>query len=298
MKTKHSLLLTLAVAAAVLVTFNHPCRAEQPAQQAPADTNKPTTPTPQLVEPGEVMIKAMMERLANTDPLRAEELEKLRETNLEEFKKEIAEAMREMSRQRAKSRDEQKDWRGRRSQMGMPFERNGHSQRWSAIMRQRHEEYLEWLQDNYPDQAKELIELRKQDPKLYMRRLGLSFETYGRIAEAAKENPKLAEILKEDLELKKQRDSLLSQIKTATDEKKKQRLTEELEEVVSARFDLVVERTQIRYEQLREKLERLKDELKQNEATVEKWKNAEFKKQNVKARMEKLLSESEKFSWE
>ncbi len=75
MKTKHRLLLTLAVAAAVLVTFNHTCRAEQPAQQAQADTNKPTPPTPQLVEPGEVMIKAIMERIANTDPLRAEELE-------------------------------------------------------------------------------------------------------------------------------------------------------------------------------------------------------------------------------
>ncbi len=298
MKTKHRFLLTLAVAAAVLVTFNHPCRAEQPAQQAQADTNKPTTPTPQLVEPGEVMIKAMMERIAKADPLRAEELEKLRETDPKEFKKEIAEAMREMSCQRTKSRDEQKGWRGRRSHMGMPFERSGHSRRWSAIMRQRHEEYLGWLQENYPDQAKKLIELRKQDPKLYMRKLGLSFKTYGKIAEAAKENLKLAGILKEDLELKKQRDSLLSQIKTATDEKKKQQLIEELQEIVSARFNLVVERTQIRYEQLSKKLERLKDELKQKEAKVEKWKDPEFKKQNVKARMEKLLSESEKFSWE
>ena len=160
MKTKHRLLLPLAVAAAVLVTFNHPCRAEQPAQQAQADTNKPTTPTPQLVEPGEVVIKAMMKRLADADPLRAEELEKLRETDPKEFKKEIAEAMREMSRQRTKSRDEQKGRRGRGQRMQMPFEARGqHSRRWSDIMRQRHVEYLEWLQENYPDQAKELLEL-------------------------------------------------------------------------------------------------------------------------------------------
>ena len=263
MKTKHSLLLTLAVAAAVLVSFNHPCRAEQPAQQAQADTNKPTTPTPQLVEPGEVMIKAMMERIANTDPLRAEELEKLRETDPEEFKKEIGKTMREMSHRPVRSCDRQKGRRGRGQRMEMPFETRGQGgRRWPAIMRQRHEEYLEWLQDNYPDQAKELIELREQDPQLYMRRLGLSFKTYGKIAEAAKENLKLAEILKEDLELKKQRDGLLSRIKDTTDDKKKQQLVKELEEVVSARFDLVVERTQIRYEQLSQKLERLKKELK------------------------------------
>lgn len=298
MKVRHSLLLTLVVATAVLVTFNHLCWAEQPAQQAPADINKPIPLTPQL-EPSEALIEAMMERIANADPQRAKELEKLRETDPEEFKKEIGKTMREMSHRPVRSWDRQKGRRGRGQRMEMPFETRGQrGRRWPAIMRQRHEEYLEWLQDNYPDQAKELIELREQDPQLYMRKLGLSFKTYGKIAEAAKENLKLAEILKEDLELKKQRDSLLSRIKDTTDDKKKQQLVEELEEVVSARFDLVVERTQIRYEQLSKKLERLKKELKQKEAKVEKWKDSEFKKQNVKARLEKLLSETEKFRWE
>jgi hypothetical protein len=284
-----------AVAAAVLVTFNHRCWAEKPAQ---ADTNKPMPLTTKL-EPREVAIEAMMERIANADPQRAKELEKLRETDPEEFKKEIGKTMREMSRRQEKSYAATKDRRGSGQHMEMPFETRGQrGRRWSAIMRQRHEEYLEWLQDNYPDQANELIELRKQDPQLYMRKLGLSFKTYGKIAEVAKENLKLAEILKEDLELKKQRDSLLSRIKDTTDDKKKQQLVKELEEVVSARFDLIVKRTQIQYEQLSKKLERLKKELKQKEAKVEKWKDSEFKKQNVKARMEKLLSETEKFRWE
>jgi hypothetical protein len=298
MKVRHSLLLTLVVATAVLVTFNHFCWAEQPAQQATADINKPILPAPRL-EPSEALIEVMMKRIANTDPQRAEELGKLRETNPEEFKKEIGKAMREMGHRPVGGWDRQKGRREPGQHMEMPFETRGQEgRRWPAIMRQRHEEFLEWLQNNYPDQAKELIELREQDPQLYMRKLGLSFETYGRIAETAKENPELAEVLKEDLELKKQRDSLLSRIKDTTDDKKKQQLIKELEEVVSARFDLVVKRTQIRYEQLSQKLERLKEELKQKEAKVEKWKDPEFKKQNVKARMEKLLSETEKFSWE
>jgi hypothetical protein len=283
------------VAAAVLVTFNHRCWAEKPAQ---ADTNKPM-PLTTKPEPREAAIEAMMERIANADPQRAEELEKLRETDPEKFKKEISKTMREMSRRPVRGWDRQEGRQGRGQRMEMPFETRGQrGRRWPAIMRQRHEEYLEWLQDNYPDQATELIELRKQDPQLYMRKLGLSFKTYGKIAEAAKENLKLAETLKEDLELKKQRDSLLSRIKDTTDDKKKQQLVKELEEVVSARFDLIVKRTQIRYEQLSKKLERLKKELKQKEAQVEKWKDPEFKKQNVKARLEKLLSETEKFRWE
>ncbi len=298
MKTRHSLLLVLAVAAAVLVTSNHLCRAEQAAQQTPADTNKPSPQAPRL-EPEEVAIKVMMERLTREDPLRAEELEKLRKTDPEKFKKEIAEAMRETSRWRGKNRAEQQGRQGAHMRMEMPFTPPGErGRRSSAIMRQRHEEYLEWLQDNYPDQAKELVELRDQDPQLYMRKLGLSFETYGRIAETARENPKLAEVLKEDLELKKRRDSLLSRIKNTTDEKEKQQLIKELEEVVSARFDLIVEKTQMRYEQLRKRLEKLREELKQNEARVEKWKDPEFKKQNVKAQVEKLLSETEQFRWE
>jgi uncharacterized protein YukE len=226
-------------------------------------------------------------------------LEKLRQTDPEEFKKEIGKTMREMGHRPVRDWGRQKGRREPGQRMEMPFEtREQRGRGWPAIMRQRHEEYLEWLQDNYPDQAKELIELREQDPQLYMRKLGISFEKYGNIAETAKENPELAKVLKEDFELKEQRGSLLSRIKDATDEKEKQRLIKELEGVVSARFDLVVKRTQIRYEQLSKKLERLKKELKQKEAQVEKWKDPKFKKQNVKARLEKLLSETEKFRWE
>jgi chromosome segregation ATPase len=209
-----------------------------------------------------------------------------------------------MNYQRIKNREQQQDrWRHRPGEppfaqhMEAPFAQPGEHGP-SAAMRQNYEEYLKWLQDNYPNEAKELAELKEQNPQLYMRKLAISFKTYGKIAEIARENPKLAEVLKEDLELRRQTDKLLSRIKAAVDKDTKQQLIKELEEVTNARFDLIVKRTQIRYEQLNQKLEQLKEEVKENEAKVEKWKDPEFKKQSVKARMEELLSKAEKFDWE
>ena len=129
-----------------------------------------------------------------------------------------------------------------------------------------------------------------------MRRLWLSKKQYGRIAEATRENPKLAKVLKEDLELKKKRDKLLGRIRAVSDEKKKKELTAQLEEIVGDRFDLIVRRKQIRYEQLRKKLEKLKKQVKQSEAEVEKWN--ELKDEKVKERLEELISQTEKFNWD
>ena len=68
--------------------------------------------------------------------------------------------------------------------------------------------------------------------------------------------------------------------------------------VVSSRFDLIVKRKQIEYEQLRNRLEKLKKEVEQREAEVEKWKDAKFKNESVKARLEELVSGAEKFQWD
>jgi len=270
MKTGYSLLLVLMAAAAILVMLN-PCWAQQPVQQVPADTNaqqaladtnKPALPAPAF-EPN---------------------------------------VTHDMNYGRTKSREDLQGRRRYRTRAEVPFapagEAGEHERRPPAMMRQTYEEYLQWLQNNCPDEAKELAELKEQNPQLYMRKLALSFKTYGKIAEVARENPELAEVLKEDLGLRKQTDKLLGRIKAAADEEKKQQLVKELEEVTNARFDLIVKRTQIQYEQLNKKLEQLKEGVKENAAKVEKWKDPEFKKQSVKTRMEELLSEAEKFNWE
>ena len=70
--------------------------------------------------------------------------------------------------------------------------------------------------------TKKLTELKEENPELYRRKFGLSFKKYGRIAEVAKENPELAEVLKQDLELMKKQRELLAKIRTATDDEKKE----------------------------------------------------------------------------
>lgn len=247
----------------------------------------------------EEKIERMMNHLVEVNPEQAEELRQLRAKDPEKFKVELRKAMRE---QFGKKHDGfRKDGFGRRP--GPPEEGAfgpgpikpplGPRMR----IRERHEEYLEWLEENYPEEAERLAELKEENPELYMRQVGLSLRKYGRIAEASRENPELAESLKEDMELKEQRNELLREIKTAADDERK-KLVEELEEVVSARFDLIVKRKQIRYEQLLEKLEQLKQEVKESEAEVDKWKDAELKSENVKARVEELLSRTERFEWD
>ena len=60
---------------------------------------------------------------------------------------------------------------------------------------------------------------------------------------------------------------------------------------------MIIKRKQIKYKQLSEEIENLKKLLKESEAEVTKWKDAEFKNKNVKTRIEELLNQSEKFRW-
>jgi hypothetical protein len=131
---------------------------------------------------------------------------------------------------------------------------------------------------------------------MYRKHLEFSLKKYGKIAEAARENPRLAEVLKKDLELRQQQDKLLEEIEAAGD-KDKEALIKDLKEVVNNRFDVIVERKQIEYEQLIEKLETLKKDVEQRKAKMEKWKDAQFKEDSVKARIEELLGKSNKFTW-
>jgi predicted nuclease with TOPRIM domain len=70
-----------------------------------------------------------------------------------------------------------------------------------------------------------------------------------------------------------------------------------LKEVLNHRFDAILKRKQIEYEQLLKKLERLKKEVEQRNAKVEKWKDAGFKNESVKARLEELLGKTDEFKW-
>ncbi|MHC4069385.1 MAG: hypothetical protein ACYS18_05895 [Planctomycetota bacterium] len=236
-------------------------------------------------------IERLLDRIAENNPERAKELRKLKEENPEQFRTELRELMRRRFEERSGSHS-----KGRpRREGGGPFERDGRS-RMRERMMDRHAEYIEWLEQNYLEEAEKLQQLRDKDPDLYRRQIRLSVKKYGRIAEASRENPGLAELLKKDFELKRARDELVEQIADSK-ETERQELVKELEEIISQRFDLIVERKQIEYDQLREKLEQLKKKVEESESKVEKWKDPEFKQQNIKTRVEKLIDDAQEFRW-
>jgi hypothetical protein len=250
------------------------------------------------------MIEHMMSRLAETNPAKAKELAKLREKDPEKFKAELREVMRERFGRRLGEHERGGGkYKKRGPERGMEFGRGGgpsfqwrKGKRGPAFGRRPHP-FVKWLEENYPEIAKELAELEEKSPELYGKRRALCYRRYRTIYEA-KENPKLVEILKEDLDLKDRRDKLLEEIRAGVSENEKKELVKELADVLGQRFDLIVKRKQIEYERLLERLKELQERVKANEAQVAKWKKAEFKEMSVQGRVEELVGKVEKFRWE
>lgn len=283
-------------------------------------------------EPTEEMIDRMMNRLEAADPEKAQELTKLREESPERFKKEIIEIMRERMRQMIRERQGQGGFGGGYGAMGMQGREGGRDEaggpggrerielegreartarspertpsmmtRMRGGMRmspQEKENFMKWLGENYPDEVKKLSELKEKNPELFERQFYLIWMKYRRIYHAVRENPELAEIFKEQHELNSLQERLLRRIGSVKDEKEKKELIERLGEVLSKKFDLIVRRKQIAYEQLLRRLKELEKYVRESEAKVEEWQNPEFKKEQVKARIEELVGKEKKFDWD
>ena len=239
-------------------------------------------------------IDKMLEKIAAENPQEAEELKKMRTENPDMFMKKIHERMMQNSRQRRLDAPEGNPESGTGPQMHDGPGDGPRGERF-AQMEKKKEEYLKWMQENYPDEFTRLQELKEKEPELYFRQMMVSGKRYGRIFEASQSDPELAKILKEDLALKQKRDELVKQISTAKDEEKAE-LTKQLEAVVGQRFDLILKRKQLAYNQLRERLEKLKEEVKTSQDEVEKWKDTKDAK--VQERVKELLKKSETFNWE
>ena len=216
-------------------------------------------------------IERIMKGLKESDPAKAKELAKLREKDPERFQAELR--------------------RHGGQQLGKIIR-----ERIEAGRRQRRTEFLERLKKNFPKEAEDLAKLEQKDPDLYMKKYELALKKYGRIFEQAKRNPELGEVLIEDLKLQEKRDVLVKKIKASSNDNEKKQLAAQLEEVISSRFDLIVRRKQIAYEQLLTWLEGLQNRVKESRADLTKSMDPEFKAQNVKERINNLIVP--KFSWD
>lgn len=219
-------------------------------------------------------IDRVMKALKESDPAKAKELAELRVKDPNQFQAELRTHGREEVGKIIRERIE--TWR----------------QRWRT-------EFLEWLQKNYRREAEELERLKQRDPDLYVDKFDLTMEKYRPIWVAVRRgNTELAEVLKEDLELKERRAELLRAIKVAKSEKEKKELTGQLQEVVSRRYDLIVKQKEMAYERLLRWLKELQNRINKSRAEIANWKDEKFKAENVKQRLKDLTEGSPKLNWD
>jgi len=284
MNRRYVILIILVVTTVVFLTSAVPSKGAEESERPRRALRRGQMP--------DEMVGRMLEQLEESNPEKAKELKELREKDPERFRAEFRRAMRGLRSEFPGQRE------GRGPREGGE-ERGGRRGRGREVrMREMYAEHLEWLEKNYPEEAKKLTELQKENPELYMKRIAISFRKYREIREAERENPKLAEILKQDLELKGQRNRLLRKIRAEENQDEKNKMAKELEEILSKRFDVILQRKQIAYEQLSEKLEKLKEEVKKSKESIEKWNDPKLKDEKVKTRLKELVSGEGKFHWE
>jgi len=284
MKAKYIIFVLMVIGGAVLFgPVMHCIAAENEGEDIwSLDKNRRTSRGSELTKE---RIEHLMGQLQEKNPEKAKELTKLRKENPEQFRSELRILFGQGRRGRIKSD----------STRGKVGRARGRTRSRSDDR----EEFLEWLEKNYPEESEKLRLFEKGDsPEVYRRRVSSKRSQYGRIFLASKRNPELAEVLKDDLELKKQRDRLIKRIRATDDESSKTELTSELEEVVGRRFDVLVKRKRIEYEELLKRLEALKERVKNSKAVVDKWKDAEFKETSISTRVEDLLNRPEEFKWD
>jgi len=142
---------------------------------------------------------------------------------------------------------------------------------------------------------KALAQAKETNSELYFKRLKESFDKYGRLAHAEKNNPEMSKLLKEDIEIKTQEQKVLAQLRAATDENQKKTLTAELQTLVSKRFDVIVVQKQLRYQELNKRLEEMKKEVQKQQADLDKLKGK--KNEEVKKRLDSLINKTEEINW-
>ncbi len=279
-------------------TFVHAQEANEPQSAAPPEQQ--TAPPAPPARPGpmfsEGYIAELLEKVKADDPNEAQRIEKLRQENPRLFQMEIRKLA----------------WRYKGLQEGSEPGRLHHGPmqdmpegaqealRGREMGRDRlhnmEAEFISWLEKNEPQTAKELASLKETDQRAYMRRLSIETKKYREIMDAEQTNPALAELLKKDLVLKQKRNELLEKYKAAADEKQKAELMEQLTEVTSERFDLILQKKQLKYEDLKKKLEELQKSVNTSQAELENYKNN--KEELIKKHLNDLINQTGQFDWD
>jgi len=219
------------------------------------------------------LIDRVLEELKKTQPAKARELAELRKKNPEKVRDELRKYARE--------------------ELGKVFKELFEERR-----RKWHAEFLQWLKRNREQEAADLAKLEQTGAEVYEKKLELVLKKYRGIFEAWRRNPQLGAILLKDHDLKVKRDELVRAIKTTKDPQKKRQLSEQLKMVLAERFDLIVQRKQMAYEQLLKRLQQLQQLIEKSKSDIAKWRNPQLKAESVQKRLKDLLESKGKFPWD
>ena len=222
----------------------------------------------------EEAIDRIMEDFKKRNPQKAKELAELRKKDPKKFRDELERHAREEFGEIVRERIEK-------------------------YRQQRRIDFLKWLEENVPGQAKELARLKERSPDHYGKKYELIWRKYGRIFEENRRNPELAGVLLEDVKLKDRRDELIKKIKATQSRRESERLTAKLEEVIGLRYDVILRRKQIAYAPLLQWLEELQDRIEESRADIRTYQDPQTKEANIKQRTQELLGEQKKkFPWD
>jgi hypothetical protein len=247
-------------------------------QQTPKDNiwkdePKQTPPSWWQRELSDDTISRIMKGIEVRDPAQARRLEDLRKKDPVRFKAQVRE-------------------------QGQPELDQVIRERFETRRLERNAKFVEWLKANYPREEETLAKLKEKSPQVYINTFDRLLKEYGYIYEADASNPEMGAVLKEDRELKKRADVLYKQIRDEKSEAKKQALGIELQDVIAKRYDLIVRRKEIAYEQLLKKLDELQEHVRESKDEIAKWRDPKIKQENVKQRVQDLTGNKVRFKWD
>jgi hypothetical protein len=217
-------------------------------------------------------IGRIMEGIKKDNPKKAKQLEDLQTLDEEKFRKELRDYAQEEFNKIMR-------------------------ERFNKYRQRRTEEFLKWLDKEYPREAKALAKLKPKDAEVYNKKYELVRKKYRYIHDAWRRNEELGKVLQQDLRLKNRRDSLRGKLKKEKDGNKKKALEKQLEEVVADRFDLIVRRKQIILDELLEKIKELQKRISDQKNEIKEWRNPKFRKKAIEERIKELIAELAKFNW-
>jgi hypothetical protein len=170
-------------------------------------------------------------------------------------------------------------------------------ERWEARRQVRNNRFLEWLKVNYPAESQSLAKLRDGDPQVYMTAFDNAMSRYGYIFEAERQpgtgnGPQGRSRTEETVGgtvLPPPRREIRGQ---EADPRCR------TQEVVSRRYDLIVRRKEIAYEQLLQRLTELQKQLTESKDDIAKFKDTKTKEENVRQRIRELTENKVRFKWD